>query len=194
MRVKKQHQSQLLLFCFNFIWSFTITTQKHHSGMCSCKHSYCIPECFSSLSRVWCLSWGVGGVLLWFMWECLFSFQLQVFGSVGVETPDLQIYHVNEEGIYKMRNSTEANTLIVWNRKFFVPWRRVVWVLACLEQQQLWQQVTGKKGKLLKWMEGSMEAQTGMANNPFLAALHNARSQRTRERRRATVLAKENNK
>lgn len=34
-----------------------------------------------------------------------FSFQLHVFGSVGVETPDLQIYHVNEEGIYKMRDN-----------------------------------------------------------------------------------------
>lgn len=32
-----------------------------------------------------------------------FSFQLQVFGSVGVETPDIQIYHVNEEGIYTMQ-------------------------------------------------------------------------------------------
>lgn len=35
-----------------------------------------------------------------------FSFQLQVFGSVGDETPDLQIYHVNEEAIYKMRNNS----------------------------------------------------------------------------------------
>lgn len=39
-----------------------------------------------------------------------------------------------------------------------------------------------------------MEAQTGMANNPFLVALHNARGQRTRERKRATVLVKENKK
>lgn len=30
---------------------------------------------------------------------------------MGVETPDLQIYHVNEEGIYKMKNnSIETNT------------------------------------------------------------------------------------
>lgn len=144
--------------------------------MWSCKYSYCIPECFSSPSRVWCLSWGVGGVLLWCMWECLFSFQLQVFGSVGVETPDLQIYHVNEEGIYKMKNnSIETNTDNLKTPFSLTAWSQVLWVLVCLlQQQQLWQQVTGKKGKLLKWMEGSMEAQTGMANNPFLVALHNA--------------------
>lgn len=33
-----------------------------------------------------------------------------------------------------------------------------------------------------------MEAQTSMANNPFLVALHNALGQRTRERKRARVL------
>lgn len=132
---------------------------------------YFIPECFSSLSRVCCLSWGVGGVLLWCMWECLFSFQLQFFGSVGVETADLQIYHVNEEGIYKMRN----RTLITWDERFSLIARcQVVWVLPCLQSQQLWQRVKGKKGKLLKWIEGSMEPETGMANNPFLVALHNA--------------------
>lgn len=38
-----------------------------------------------------------------------FSFQLQVFGSVGDETPDLRIYHVNEAGIYKMRNKNNEN-------------------------------------------------------------------------------------
>lgn len=32
---------------------------------------------------------------------------------MGVETPELQIYHVNEEGIYKMRNGTETNTLAI---------------------------------------------------------------------------------
>lgn len=35
-----------------------------------------------------------------------FSFQLQVFGSVGDETPDLQIYHGNEDGIYKLRDDS----------------------------------------------------------------------------------------
>lgn len=110
------------------------------------------------------------------MWECLFSFQLQVFGSVGVETPDLQIYHVNEEGIYKMKNnSIETNTDNLKTPFSLTAWSQVLQVLVCPQQQQLWQQVTGKKGKLLKWMEGSMEARTGMANNPFLVALHNAR-------------------
>ena len=64
----------------------------------------------------------------------------------------------------------------------------------CAKQQQLWQQVTEKKGKLLKWIEGSMEAQTSMANNPFLVALHNALGQRTRERKRARVVAEQKDK
>lgn len=43
-----------------------------------------------------------------------FSFQLQVFGSVGVETPDLQIYHVNEEGIYiERKKNIQRNILKV---------------------------------------------------------------------------------
>lgn len=39
-----------------------------------------------------------------------------------------------------------------------------------------------------------MEAETGMANNPFLVALHNALSQKTRERKRTTVLVEQKNK
>lgn len=53
---------------------------------------------------------------------------------------------------------------------FFGCLKQALWASECLPQQQLWQQVTGKKGKLLKWMEGSMEAQTGMANNPFFGS------------------------
>lgn len=48
--------------------------------------------------------WGSAS-LVYVRMPLFFSFQLQVFGSVGVETPDLQIYHVNEEGIYKMRTN-----------------------------------------------------------------------------------------
>lgn len=36
-----------------------------------------------------------------------------------------------------------------------------------------------------------MEAQTGMANNPFLVALHNASGQRVRQRKRDASLAPE---
>lgn len=55
--------------------------------------------------------WGSAS-LVYVRMPLFFSFQLQVFGSVGVETPDLQIYHVNEEGIYTMRsNSFETNIL-----------------------------------------------------------------------------------
>lgn len=43
--------------------------------------------------------WGSAS-LVYVRMPLFFSFQLQVFGSVGVETPDLQIYHVNEERIY----------------------------------------------------------------------------------------------
>lgn len=60
--------------------------------------------------------WGSAS-LVYVRMPLFFSFQLQVFGSVGVETPDLQIYHVNEEGIYKMRNkSTATNTVKKRNR------------------------------------------------------------------------------
>lgn len=56
--------------------------------------------------------WGSAS-LVYVRMPLFFSFQLQVFGSVGVETPDLQIYHVNEEGIYKMskNKSTATNTV-----------------------------------------------------------------------------------
>ncbi len=39
-----------------------------------------------------------------------------------------------------------------------------------------------------------MEAETGMANNPFLVALHNASGQRMSERKRATVLVEQQDK
>lgn len=77
---------------------------------------------------------------------------------------------------------------------FLTPRSQVVWVSVRLKQLKLWLQVTEKKGKLLKWIEGSMEAETGMANNPFLVALHNALSQKTRERKRTTVLVEQKNK
>lgn len=44
--------------------------------------------------------WGSAS-LVYVRMPLFFSFQLQVSGSVGVETPDLQIYHVNEERIYR---------------------------------------------------------------------------------------------
>lgn len=56
--------------------------------------------------------WG-NATLVYVRMPLFFSFQLQVFGSVGVETPDLQIYHVNEEGIYKMRNGASIETNIM---------------------------------------------------------------------------------
>lgn len=47
-----------------------------------------------------------------------FSFQLLVCGSVGDLTPDLQIHHVNEEGINKTRNiDNETNTLTESNNR-----------------------------------------------------------------------------
>lgn len=64
----------------------------------------------------------------------------------------------------------------------------------CLKQQQLWLQVTEKKEKPLKWIKTTIEAETTMANNPFLVSLHNVSGQRTRERKIATAVVEQKDK
>lgn len=64
------------------------------------KRFHFIPECFSSLlSRVWCLSWGLGECCSGVCENASFLFSCSSLALWASETADLQIYHVNEEGI-----------------------------------------------------------------------------------------------
>lgn len=185
-RVKTQQQRKTLLL-------LKLISHYSHIGkpqwVCWWEPSYCIPECFSSLSRVWCLSLGVGGVLLWCMWECLFSFLFSCM-SLALWALRRQTY----KSIMLMRKEYTkwgiTSMVKTWNNKVFVlNSLKPRGMKRCVKQ--LWSQVTEKKGKLLKWIESSMEAQRGKANNPFLVALHNALGQGTSERKRATVLVEQ---
>lgn len=75
---------------------------------------------FISKQRLVPVFGGLGSAsLVYVRMPLFFSFQLQVFGSVGVETPDLQIYHVNEQGIYKMMNNSIEIKHTVKQLKYF---------------------------------------------------------------------------
>lgn len=96
----------------NFCFKLCVINHDHNAKVPqsvygSCKHSYYIPECFSSLNWVWCLSWGVGESLPGVCEKAPFLFSCKS-ASVGIETADLQMQHINVEETYKL--GTKSNT------------------------------------------------------------------------------------
>lgn len=69
----------------------------------SCKHSYCISECFCSLFESGACLGGLGRACLAYVRKPLF------FSAAGLplwvsKLADLQIYHINGEGTCKIRH------------------------------------------------------------------------------------------
>lgn len=137
----------------------------------SCKHSYCIPECFSSLDWVWCFflggegGGGLGRACLVYVRKLLF------FSAAGLPqwALKLQIYKCSTlTGKKHTKLGTKSNTCCTGGfSEMSYEWSAF-----------LWQEVT-----TMKEMRGedSVEAETGMANNHFLVAWHSAQRQRTRD-------------
>lgn len=148
----------------NFCFKLCVINHDHNADVpqCvygSCKHSCCIPECFSSLKWAWCLSWGVGGELAWCMWESFFSFQLQVCLSGHGNGRFTNAAQINGEETPKIRHQKQH--LLDW---------RVFWEVLRVKSfmKQLRQVSMMKESR----REDSVEAETSMANNHFLVAWH----------------------
>lgn len=85
----------------------------------SCKHSYCISECFCSLVESGACLWGLGRACLAYVRKPLF------FSAAGLplwvsKPADLQIYHINGEGTCKIRHHKQR--LLCWSAFWEVLW------------------------------------------------------------------------